>query len=127
MTIPISTIISDVQLIAGGVQSTVSTLAFLPGINPTMLTNVNTALGALQTTLAALQTATTATAAQPLLQQIDAAINAIVGAVAGIPGLPFEVTLALDAASILLPIIEAAVNQVITPTPATARKSLSVL
>jgi len=127
MTIPLSTIIADTQLIAGAVQTATSTLSLFPGINPTMVANVNTAVSALQATLAALQTATTATAAQPLIQQVEAAINAIVGAVAGIPGLPLEVTLALDAAIILLPIIEAAVNQIVTPTPAAARASLSVL
>jgi hypothetical protein len=55
-------------------------------------------------------TTMTAAAAQPTVQSIETDVNGAVAAASDIPGLPAQVTIALQAAQALLPVIEAGVN-----------------
>lgn len=79
--------------------------------------------------VATAMTAASQSGATSLVNELESLLNALVSALAGLPGLPSIVTDALNAASILLPIIEGALGMVIsevtalvssTATPATA-------
>jgi hypothetical protein len=54
------------------------------------------------------------------VQQVENDVNAIVKAASAIPGPPAQVTVALTAAQVLLPVIEAAVNMVVPASAAAA-------
>jgi len=73
--------------------------------------------------------ATTATA-QPVVSRVEADVNAVIAVLAGLP-LPAPLPTVLEAASVLLPIIEAAVGMTtlvgITPATMTPRQARAAL
>lgn len=126
--------ISDAGLIATGLAGALKQLAAASFSAP-ILVKATTAVADIQAAVAALASAASATAAQPLVQRIGADVNAVVGVLAGLP-LPAPVSTALTAASVLLPVIEAAVGIVVSAvaphaqsamTPAQARRALAAL
>lgn len=119
----VAQVASDVATIVNGLEATVPAIAAAAGLSSAAAQAVTTALSSLQTLATSVSNAASTTAQKPLIQQIEADINTIVATAAAIPGLPAEVTLALEAAEALLPVIEAIVGLVVT-TPATPRPGL---
>jgi len=111
----LTTVVQDVQTIAMGLSKTLTQLSMLnlPGLTPAILDICQTALAGIQTVGQALLGVSSTTDAQPLVQRVEGYVNAFVGALAFLP-LPGPIQLALVAATILLPIIESAVNLVVT-------------
>ena len=113
-----STVASDASLIATGLQGALANIGNLniSGLTADRIQTIGLALAGLKTVATSLAMATTSAQAQPLVQQLETDLNAIVGALATLP-LPPQISVALQAAAILLPVIEAAIGMVI-PTPA---------
>ena len=112
-----ATVASDASLIATGLQGALANISTLniSGLTADKMQTIGLALVGLKSVASALALATTTAQAQPLVQQLETDLNAIVGALAALP-LPPQISVALQAAAILLPVIEAAVGMVI-PTP----------
>ena len=106
----------DGQTIAAGFKAMLPQLATVEKINAATTAKVGQYIADLQTVAANLAIATTTAAASPAVQQLEADINAIVTTLAGLP-LPPQISLALQAAAILLPTIETAVGLAIQPPP----------
>lgn len=82
---------------------------------------INSALAQAASVLGSLSTSLTATQAAPIVQQVESAINTVITAAAAVPLIPPPFSLALEAAAVVLPILEAFVNSVLpAPTPAPA-------
>jgi hypothetical protein len=117
----VATISADVGLVAGGLQNALKAAAAVPDLNiPTDTLNIAQAsLAGLQGTAQSIAGASSVAAAQPMVQQVETYVNAFVGAVSAVPGLPDNVRAYLQAANVLLPVIEIAVNMAV-PVPAAA-------
>ena len=113
---------SDAQTIAAGLSGAMSSLATLkiPGLTATTIGKVQTAIAAIVTVANGLSGATSTNTAQPLVQQLEGDINAVVDALAGLP-LPAEIELPLQAATVLLPLIETAVGMVVSQVTSAAK------
>jgi hypothetical protein len=122
----LATAASDVATIAAALPAVLTQLGTLsiPGLTPAIVATVGVAVSGIQTVASALSGAATAAAAQPLVAKVETYVNGIVTALAGLP-LPPPISTALTAASILLPVIEAAIGLVTTPAPAAARMAAS--
>jgi hypothetical protein len=128
----IGVVANDVKIIATGLQGVMNQLGALsvPGLTPQVLNTCQTSLAGLQTCAAAIANASSAVDAKPTVEQVEGYVNAFVGALAVLP-LPAPVNTALVAATILLPVIEAAVGLAIsnappaTMTPDQARSALA--
>jgi hypothetical protein len=103
----VTTAATDVSTIATGLAGAFAGISGVPAA-------VTTALTDLSNEASALETASTQAQQQTDVQQVETDVNAIVKAASAIPGLPANVTVALTAAQVLLPVIEAAVNMVVT-------------
>ncbi len=124
---------SDVNLIATAFAAMLPTLASIPGISAPTTTSVNQAIGDLQVAATAIVAAATIAAAQPVVSRVETDVNAVIVVLAGLP-LPAPIPSVLEAASVLLPIIETAVGMTtlvgITPaamTPTQARAALRIV
>ncbi|MGA9865253.1 MAG: hypothetical protein WBQ75_02310 [Acetobacteraceae bacterium] len=124
---------SDVNLIATAFAAMLPTLASIPGINASTTASVNQAIGDLQVAATAIVSAATTAAAQPVVSRVETDVNAVIAVLAGLP-LPAPIPAVLEAASVLLPIIETAVGMTtlvgITPatmTPTQARAALRIV
>lgn len=71
----------------------------------------------------ALTSAATTTTAQPLVQKVENDVNAVMDAVAALPGLPLALSGILQAATVLLPIIEASVGLAVPVATASRAKA----
>ena len=113
---------SDAQTIAAGLSGAMSSLATLqiPGLTTTTIGKVQTAIAAIVTVANGLSGATSTNTAQPLVQQLEGDVNAVVDALAGLP-LPAEIELPLQAAAVLLPLIETAVGMVVSQVTSAAK------
>lgn len=116
----VATVAGYASTIAGGLKGALPTIASIAGINPATEATIATTVADLQVVAAQLQTAASASAAQPLVKQLEADINTVVAATATIQGLPPNVQLALQAAQVLLPPMEQVIGMVV-PSPAAAR------
>ena len=105
----------DATLIANGLQGALQNIGALniQGLSPDKIQTIGLAIAGLKTVAVALGGATTQSQAQPLVMQIETDLNAIVGALAGLP-LPPQIATAIQAAAILLPVLEIAVNLAIS-------------
>jgi hypothetical protein len=108
---------TDAALIADGLAAVDVQLGNLGVIDPKTMTVIGSALGSVQSVATALAKVTDKAAAQPLVTKLETYVNAFVSAAAGIPLLPPSIQLALQAASILLPVIEVAVGLVLPSAP----------
>ena len=106
-------------------QGVFASLSGVKGINADLLIQVGVYVQDIKAAAASLQAASS-TAAPGLVNQIEAAVNAVIGALAALP-LPPPISTALQAASILLPIIETAVGMIVQPSPAPAAVALKAL
>jgi hypothetical protein len=122
----IATVAADANTIAGGLQGVLAQLGPLnvPGLTPSVISTVGVAVSQIQTVAASISGVTSAAAAQPLVQKIETYLNTIVAALAGLP-LPPPVSTALQAAAILLPIIEVAVGLVVQQAAKAAPGAIS--
>lgn len=123
----IATVANDAKLIASGLQGVLVQLGNLnvAGLTPAILATVGSAVTNLQAVADAIAGVATNAAAQPLVQKIETYVNTIVSALAVLP-LPPPISTALQAAAILLPIIEAAVGMVLPASTARAAKGLAL-
>lgn len=106
----------DAQTIAASYKAMLPQLATIEKIPAATVAKVGQYIADIQAIAASLAIATTTSAALPSVQQLEADLNAIVAALAGLP-LPPAIGLALQAAAILLPVIETSVGLVATPPP----------
>lgn len=110
---------SDVGLIATAFQAALPNFAKIVGISPTQLATINADVTDLVQVSGEIAKVAGDNQAQPLVQRVEGDVNGIVGVLAGLP-LPAPISTALEAAGVLLPVIEAAVGLVVTPPTATA-------
>jgi hypothetical protein len=113
----IATVVTDVSTIANGLQGTLTQLGALgvAGLTPAIVSTVGNYVADLQQVATQVSGATTTAAAQPLVQKVETYVNTIVSTLALIP-LPPPISTALQAAAILLPVIEVAVGLLVPPT-----------
>lgn len=130
--------VSDVQTIASGLKAILPQIAAVVGIPATTVTTVTNLVGDISSVAAGISTATAQSSAQTVVQQVEADVNSVVSVLAAIPFLPPPIILALQAATVLLPAIETALNMIvpaslkakadaISLTPAGARAYLQAL
>jgi hypothetical protein len=113
-------VVTDVDNIVGAFAKSLPQIGAVHGISAATLKTVTDAIGNMQVVGKALaDAATSITAAQPLVQQIETDVNAVVDAVAMLP-LPPALSAVFQAAMVLLPIIESAVNLSV-PAPVAAK------
>lgn len=117
-------VITDVGTIAAGLAGVLPSLAKVTGISQETINNINVWIADLQKAGTAIVSATTVAAAQPIVQQVETDVNAIVAALSGLP-LPSAIETVVLAASILLPVIETAVGLALPPSAPTARMAAS--
>lgn len=122
--------INDINLIATALKSLMPQLGLVAGLSTTAIDIATRAIVDLQSAADAVATADTTAAAQPLVVRIASDMSAIIGALSAAE-LPEALSRALQAASVLLPIIEAAVGLAApagagigTMTPVQARAAL---
>jgi hypothetical protein len=108
-------IASDITDIAQGFLGVTPIIAAIPGLASSALASISDAVGNLQQIAEKVRQAVSTIAAQPLVQQVETNLNAIIAVLANVPALPPVIQVVLQAATILLPLIEAAVNLVIPP------------
>lgn len=105
----------DVSTIAAGLQQVLNNPAVAGLVPVSIMEQANVWLVQLQQAAGSLKLAVTTGGAQDAVHQAEVLINAIVGALSKFP-LPAPIPQILLAATILLPIIEAAVGMLIKPT-----------
>jgi len=122
----INTAAQDTATIAAGLKGALANIGTLniKGLTSDKVQTAEMAVADLQVAAAALAQASTAGAAQPIVQQVEGDVNALVGALAGIQWPPEQksIATALAAAQVLVPVIESAVGMVTAATqkPATS-------
>ncbi len=109
----LDTVISDVASIASGLSGILPIIDNIIGLDPGILDQVKTAIADLQVIAAELKTVNSISGAQPLVQAVESELNTIVTGLASIP-MPPSVAIVLQAATILLPIIEAGANLIVS-------------
>ncbi len=109
-------IISDVSLIANGVGSLLPQIAALTGLSAAAITTIQQAITAIKSIADQIKGISSTADAQPLVQRIESYLNTIVGALAVLP-LPPPISVILQAATVLLPIVEALVGMLVTAKP----------
>lgn len=119
--------ISDAQTVVNGLSADYKTFVVLypMAVPATQQTRIAADFAAAQTALTALSAIPTGLPAANNLQSVETAMNDVVNVVAGVlpavPGVPASVTAGVEAASVLLPLIELTVNQLQgASTPVTA-------
>jgi hypothetical protein len=105
-----ATVATDAGLIASGLAGSFKGVSAVPGVVVTALTDLTSAAKALAD-------ADTIASAQPLAQRMEADVNAVVAAVGALP-LPANMASAIQAAQVLLVVIEAGVNLAVTASGA---------
>lgn len=111
-------VVSDVGLIATGLQAALPGLTTTAGISATTVSKVGGYVSQLQSLASSVTTSLTTTSAQPVIQQVISVIGQI-AAVAG-PALPPPWGTAILAAEVLLPVIASAVGIAMASTSAAA-------
>lgn len=107
----ISQVVSDLQLIAQSLTAALPSFSKIVGIPPATLSKIQDWVAQIVAAAQGVASAASAAAAQPYVQQVESIINAILGALAGLP-LPTSVETVLAAVGALLPVIEVAVGLV---------------
>lgn len=116
----VAVVAQDVAIIANGLKGALPALAVAAKIPAENMASINQAITSLETLSSVVASAASTTQALPAIQQVETDVNAIVAALVGIPGLPTNVTLALAAAQVLLPVIETSVGMIVPPPAPTA-------
>jgi hypothetical protein len=116
----------DVETIASGLQGALSTIGGIAGIAPSTVATIGAAVADLQPISRQLAKAADIAAAQALVRQVDADVDAIIIALQGVPALPQKIQLALTAAAVLLPSVDASAGLIISTNAATAARRTTV-
>ncbi len=127
------TAINDIGLIAAALKVLMPQLGLVSGLSTAAIDTATQAIMDLQAAADAAATANTIAAARPVVTRIAADVNAVIGALSA-ASLPDALTHVLQAASVLLPIVEAAVGLAAPAgagtgvmTPAQARAALRTI
>lgn len=124
------TVVTDANAIATGLAAELPALAALPGANTVAIAKAEADVADIQKVSSTLSTSLTASQAQPVIQKIEADVNALVAVGATLP-LPPQVATAFQAAEVLLPVLETSVNLVApvgaSPNAMTPEQALAVL
>lgn len=115
--------ISDAGLIASGLAGAVKQLV-PEGISSNIVAKATAVVTDIQEAVAAMASADSASSAQPLVTRIETDFNALVGVFAGLP-LPPPLGTAIQAAAVLLPVIETAVGLIVSGVQASARSAMT--
>lgn len=125
--------IADAQIVADGVANSYATLKQIdPGLtNSATDAQIEAILGRLPDAMAQLRAATTTASQASGLRAVEADVNGVLNLAAGIvavvPGVPPAVVLGLQAAEVLLPVIEGVANQLVrSPTGAPAAPAVLI-
>lgn len=125
--------LSDLNLIADALEALMPQLGLVSGLSAAAINTATQAITDLQAAADAVAAADTIAAARPIVARIASDVSAVIGALSA-ANLPEALTRALQAASVLLPIIEAAVGLaasagagISTMTPAQARATLRTI
>ena len=112
---------ADAKVIAAGLKSVLAQLSSLdiPGLTPEVMKGAGITIAGVTDAADALQNVSTIAAAQPLVKKLVTYATTFAGALAKLP-LPKEVTTALNAAVILLPVVEVTVDLVVNRLPETS-------
>lgn len=111
-----ATVANDVALIAAGYRGVLPQIGTLAGVTPAIVATAGHAIADLQAAAAAFAGADVTTE-QSLVRRIEADVNAVVTALAGL-SLPTPISTVVQAAQVLLPIVEIDVG-LIAPSAAT--------
>jgi len=114
-----ASVANDISLIANGFNNALSQPAVVAVIPPAVLPKIQAALADLMTVAAAVKADPASAMSKGTVATVEADVNTIVGALAGLD-LPPPAPTILAAATVLLPVIEAAVGIAV---PAAAHKS----
>lgn len=107
----LATLIGEVSDLAGGlVDKLLPILGTVTGLSPETAAEIRGWTAAIQTLAGQVAGVLSIDAATPLIKQIGPIAMQIVGALAGVPGLPPEMSLILSAVSVLVPVIMATVG-----------------
>lgn len=113
------TIASDAQLIADALEAILPTIKTLVGISQKTYDKIAAVVASIKSTASALASSSTASSAASLVSSLVSGVASVVAALGGV-AMPSWITVALDAAGALLPILEAAVGIAKAPTAALA-------
>ena len=108
-----SEVVTNVQAIGSGLKSILPQVAAVVGIPATTVTTVTNLIGEISSVAAGISAVTTQPAATTVVGQIENDLNAVISALAAVPFLPLPITLALQAASVLLPAAETALGMLV--------------
>lgn len=119
--------VADIQAIANRFATVLlPVLSTVPGITPTILATVTTAVNDLNSVASQASTALAAPQATSLVGRVEADVNTALGILSGFSAvLPPPLGLILEAASVLLPVIETAVGIVAPVGAAPSTMSLT--
>ena len=120
--VSLPTVATDADNIATGLAAAAKDLRDANVLSAAQLVQLDDALSAVQAAAAAVAQATSASAAQPEVEQLAAAVNAMVAALSEVPTLPAPVPEILAAANVMLPVLESAVG---LPVPAAASAAMT--
>lgn len=107
------TVVNDVDMTAKAFETVLPNFAKIAGINAATVATIYGWIGNITTVARQIVAGMSQSAAQPLVQQIESDVNNIVGVLSTLP-LPPTIMTVVDAAAVLLPVIEAAVG-LVTP------------
>ncbi len=119
----IGVIATDVSIVAAGMQSVLRALTSIPGVPAAIVASVGTYVAGIQSVAAAIASVpagSPATTVADKLKIIEGFVNAIIAALAALAFIPPPISTYLVAASILLPVVEAAaglVASMLSPPP----------
>lgn len=102
-------IVTDINLVAGGLAKTLPTITGMPAQYQPQVNKIVKDITLVQGLTKTISTSLTATAAKPVVTQIVQDVNAVISVGAALP-LPPPISTILLAASVLLPVIEAGVG-----------------
>jgi len=111
----LDTVVSDVNLIASAFQNILPQIAAANGITPDMEATISAAITDLQTIATELRTTHGLNEAQPLVKQVEDDLNVIILNIGKLHTIPTSIAVVLQAASVLLPVIENAVALQVPP------------
>lgn len=128
-----ATVAQDVTLIATAFAAILPGFASIAGIGSATTATVGQAIVDLQAAAAAVSAADTTVSARPVVTRVATDVGAVIAVLTGLP-LPAPIATVLEAAAVLLPVIEAAVGIVAragtapgSMTPAQARAALQTV
>jgi hypothetical protein len=113
----ISQAAQDVALLTGGLKAALPLVAQATKLDAATTAKVQAGLTDLQNLSNQLAAASTAAAAQGIVQLVEADVNSVISSLASAQNLPPNVQQILQAAAVMLPTVEALLNMTVLPAP----------